>query len=142
MKTKLLTQLPGIDQAIINLQLIATEDQTETPKYRVTGHTIQTVELTAEEIRNRFFLFEDGGENIITIVAKDQAYIELSEDTRHGVKGFRANRYELVNEVNERRDWDETALFFESLDQAFELFAHPVDSPQYEEGRRAARMRF
>ena len=61
---------------------------------------------------------------------------------RHRNKGFRANRYETVNPANQKTQWDECPMFFETLDQAIQLFALPVDSEAYDEQKNAARLRF
>lgn len=144
MKTQILTNLPGIDDAILHLTPINPDENPV--HYKVTGHTIPTAEMTAAEVMNRFgHATETGdsdGHGYLTIVAKDDAHVELSADLRHGTHGFRANRYELVNPANQKRQWDEWPLFFESLDQAIELFAHPVDSPTFIDGKKAARLRF
>jgi hypothetical protein len=141
MKTQILTNLPGIDDAILHLKPINPDENPV--RYKVTGHTIPTVEMTADEVMTRFGRgIYNYGHGYLTLIAKDDAHVELSADVRHGTHGFRANRYELVNPANQKRQWDGWPLFFESLDQAIELFAHPVDSTHYEEGKRAARLRF
>lgn len=145
MKSQILTNFPGIKHAILHLTPV---NPGEHPiRYKVTGHTIPTVELTADEVMKRFYHFDDEVDEkessyYLTIVAKDDAHIEISADTRHGTKGFRANRHELVNPAKQNRQWDEWPMFFESLDQAIELFAHPVDSTTYIDGKKTARLRF
>lgn len=138
MKTQILT---GNPHAIIHLTPV---NPGENPtRYKVTGHTIPTVELTADEVMKRFgYDFDSDGQGYLTIVAKDQAHIEISADVRHGTNGFRANRYESLDQANQKRRWDEWPMFFETLDQAIELFAHPVETATYLDGNKAARLRF
>jgi hypothetical protein len=144
MKTHIQTNLPGIRDIILNFKPITPDENQEQPMcYKVTGHTIPTVTMTADEVMSRFeHDFDNDGRDYLTIVAKDDAHIELSSDVRHGIKGFRANRYEIVNPANQKRMWDEWPMFFEALDQVIELFAHPVESNAYIDGKKAARLRF
>lgn len=57
---------------------------------------------------------------------KDELLVEswsLSEDTRHGKEGYRVSRYlPCEDEKNSASKWDETYMFFETIDEAYKAF--------------------
>lgn len=119
----------------LNIQLAEGE------AYRLTGHTIPTHTVDNDPALIAEIGHDDGnGDPSIELIAQDDALVVLGQDKRHGNRGWRGSRYEMVNPTNERREWDECYLFFPTLREAIELFGKTGEA--LEAGMTEARRQF
>ena len=129
MKTTVITPLGNL-----NLQPL------EGGGYRLTGHAIPTTTLaTDNEIIANLATDNDGdGEPCLRLLAKDNATIALTPDTRHGERGWRGCRY--LDTGKAHKEWDEWYLFFPTLSEAIRLFGNKPEDSEF--GITDARRRF
>lgn len=87
--------------------------------YRLTHHTRRTQTVMGEVELLAQIGINQGGVEIRFETKHESATILLSEDTRHGLKGWRGCRYLDIGKP--QKLWDEWYLFFETLHSAIEV---------------------